>query len=75
MNSPKEPAPNSASNSAEAYVGIGMTIAWLGLLGVLLGWAEWLRHETKIAWIWLPIGVIGIVIGVICALIGRGKKS
>lgn len=74
MNSPEEPTPRS-SISSEALVGIGMTVLWLGLLGVLLGWAEWMRLEHKIATTWLVIGAVGMVIGAVCALMGRGKKS
>ncbi len=74
MNPSEKPTPRSSSVSPEAYVGIGMTLLWLGLLGALLGWAEVLRHEPKVAWIWLPLGAVLMVIGAIAAMIGRAKK-
>lgn len=76
MNSTEQnPSSPKSSISAEALVGIGMTLAWLGLLGLLLGWAEWLRHELAIAWIWLPLGAVVMVVGAITAMIGSGRKK
>ncbi len=76
MNPPEQiPPPPKSSISAEALVGIGMTLTWLGLLGLLLGWAEVLRHEMAVAWIWLPFGAVVMVVGVITAMIGSGRKK
>ena len=60
--------------SAEAIVGLGITIAWLGLLCVMLGWAEALRKVPAAAWIWLPLGAVLIVVGGLAAFMGRPAK-
>ncbi len=60
--------------SPEAIIGLGITVAWLGLLCVMLGWAEALRQEPAVAWIWLPLGAVLIVAGAIAAMTGRGKR-
>ncbi|MGI9086794.1 MAG: hypothetical protein ACR2HH_03475 [Chthoniobacterales bacterium] len=74
MNPPDEPTPRSSSISAEALVGIGMTLTWLGLLGILLGWAEWLRKVPSVAVIWLSLGAVMMIVGAITAVAGRRKK-
>ncbi len=60
--------------SAEAMVGLGFTVAWLGLLCLLLGWAEVLRQEMAVAWIWLPLGAIMMIAGLIAAMLGKSRK-
>ena len=62
--------------SAEAMIGTGITIASLGVLFLLLGWAQWMRQVHDAAVILLAIGGIMFVLGAIGALMGRsGKKS
>lgn len=62
--------------SAEAIVGLGVTIASLGVLVLLLGWAQWMRHVRDVATIFLWIGGGMFLVGLIAALIGRaGKRS
>ena len=61
--------------SAEALVGLGITIAALGLLGVLLGWAQHMRSVPESAMVWLGLGGACVVLGVIIAATGRAKKG
>jgi hypothetical protein len=76
MKSPKAPARfEGAAMSAEALVGLGMTIAGLGLLGLLLGWAQHMRSVPESAVLWLCAGGAGVVLGGIIATAGRAKKG
>lgn len=61
--------------SAEAMVGLGITIGALGLLGVLLGWAQQMRAVPASALLWFGIGAGGIVLGVIIAAAARMRKG
>lgn len=60
--------------SSEALVGTGITIAELGILCLLLGWAEHMRSVPKMAWTWLALGVVLFVLGGIAALSPRFKN-
>jgi len=64
-----------AAMSAEALVGLGITIAALGLLGLLLGWAQKMRSVPESAMLWLGIGAGCVVIGAIIAAAGRARKG
>ena len=59
--------------SSEALVGTGITIAELGILCLLLGWAQYMRSVPKLAWTWLTLGVVLFVLGGIAALSPRFK--
>jgi hypothetical protein len=61
--------------SAEALVGLGITIAGLGLLGLLLGWAQHMRSVPESAMLWLCAGAACVVLGGIIAAAGRAKKG
>ena len=61
----------SFSLSPEARLGTGITIAGLGLLGVLLGCAEHMRSEPGVGNGWLIVGAIFMIVGIIMALSGR----
>jgi hypothetical protein len=61
--------------SAEALVGLGITIAAFGLLGVLLGWAQHMRSVPESAMLWLGLGGVCVVLGVIIAASARAKKG
>ena len=75
MNSPEESTPARTSFlSAEAMVGIGITIAMSGLLFVMLGWAQHMREVKEAAWILLPLGAVLIVLGVFAARAGRARR-
>jgi DMSO reductase anchor subunit len=65
----------SGAMSAEALVGLGITIAALGLLGVLLGWAQHMRSVPDSAMLWLGIGGACVVVGIIIAATARAKKG
>jgi hypothetical protein len=74
MNATDKPRPfKMPTMSAEALVGTGITIAELGILCLLLGWAEHMRSVPKIAGIWLVLGVVLFVLGGIAALSPRFK--
>ena len=76
MNTPEEPSrQRTASMSPEAIIGLGITVAWLGLLCVMLGWAQWLRHVPSAAWIWLPLGGVLMIAGGLAAFIGQSRKQ
>lgn len=53
--------------SSEAIVGIGVTVAELGVLCLLLGWAEHMRSVPKIALIWLGLGAVLAILGGLAA--------
>jgi hypothetical protein len=76
MNAPKSlPRSESAAMSAEALVGLGITIAALGFLGVLLGWAQHMRSVPDSAMVWLGTGGACVVVGIIIAAAARAKKG
>jgi hypothetical protein len=76
MNAPKRlPRSESAAMSAEALIGLGITIAALGLLGLLLGWAQHMRSVPESAMLWCGVGGTCVVLGVIIAAGGRAKKG
>lgn len=72
MNSSEKPR-GLATLSSEALVGIGVTIAWLGLMCLLLGWAEYMRSVPGIALIWLVLGIVLVVLGGIAAVSARSR--
>jgi uncharacterized protein (DUF58 family) len=59
--------------SSEALVGIGITLAWLGLMCLLLGWAEYMRSVPKIGLIWLVLGVALVIVGGFIAALPRTR--
>lgn len=61
--------------SAEAVVGLGITIAALGFLGVLLGWAQHMRSVPEGAMFWLSLGGGCVILGIIIAVAARAKKG
>ena len=76
MSAPKRPDESEgAAMSAEAMVGLGITIAALGLLGLLLGWAQRMRAVPESATLWLGIGGGCVLLGVIIAAAARARKG
>jgi len=76
MNTHEEPPRSrNAIMSPEAIIGLGVTVAWLGLLCVMLGWAEALRHVSAVARIWLPLGAVLMIGGGIGAFVGHSRKG
>jgi hypothetical protein len=72
MNSSEKPR-GLATISSEALVGIGITVAWLGLMCLLLGWAEYMRSVPKIALIWFALGVTLFVLGALTTALAWSK--
>jgi hypothetical protein len=61
--SEKPRQPGTAMISSEALVGIGITIAEIGLLCLMLALAELLRSVPKIALVWLALGAVLMTVG------------
>lgn len=75
MNAPKISNPSEiAAISSEALVGLGITIAALGLLGLLLGWAQHMRSVPGAAMFLGGLGAGGMVLGIIIAAASRAAK-
>ncbi|HEV2803447.1 MAG TPA: hypothetical protein VGW57_00820 [Chthoniobacterales bacterium] len=76
MNAPKAARQSErAAMSAEALVGLGITIAALGLLGLLLGWAQHMRAVPESALLWLGVGAGCVVLGVFIAAAARARRG
>jgi hypothetical protein len=76
MNAPKRAEQSErAAMSAEALIGLGITIAALGLLALLLGWAQHMRAVPDSAVAWLGLGAVCVVVGVIIAGAARTRKG
>ncbi len=75
MNPSEEPTPTRTSAmSAEALVGLGITAGSLGILFLLLGWAQSMRQVHQASFILLAIGAVLVVIGGLTAMIARSKR-
>ena len=75
MNTREEPPPTrNTIMSPEAIIGLGVTVAWLGLLCVMLGWAQALRQVPAGAWTWLPLGAVLMIVGGLGAFVGQSRK-
>jgi hypothetical protein len=59
--------------SSEALVGTAITVAALGILCLLLGWAQHMRSMPTMAWPWLALGAVLFVLGGITAISPRFK--
>lgn len=76
MDSPDEPLQKrTRSISAEAIIGTGVTIAAIGVLFLLLGWAQAMRDVHPASWILLGLGVACVVLGGITAAAAAPKKK
>jgi hypothetical protein len=74
MNTSEQPRkPGTPKISSEAIVGIGITVAEIGLLCLMLALAEHLRSVPRMASIWLALGVVLMIIGGLTAAIGRSR--
>jgi hypothetical protein len=60
--------------SFEAILGIGITIAELGLLCLMLALAERLRSVPKVALIWLALGAVLVIVGGLTAAFAWSKN-
>ena len=75
MNASEKPSPSETPTiSAEAFIGIGITIAGLGVLCLLLGWAQHMRSVPAIGWIWLVLGVVLLVLGGLAVAFPRSRN-
>jgi hypothetical protein len=75
MNAPKKPDQSGIVGiSGEALIGIGITIAALGLLCLLLGTAEHFRSVPTVAVVWFAFGAGMVVLGSIIAVAGRARR-
>lgn len=55
-------------------IGIGITIASLGLLGLLLGWAQQMRSVPNWAAVWFSLGAILAIAGIVIIALGGALK-
>jgi uncharacterized MnhB-related membrane protein len=69
---PAQPQPPAIS--AEAMIGIGITIAALGLLGLLLGWAQQMRSVPDVAFVWFVIGGVLTTVGIVVTVLAKARK-
>jgi hypothetical protein len=63
------------SDSSEAIVGTGITVAALGVMFLLLGWAQWMREVHSAAVILLALGAVLFVAGGVVAGMGKSRKG
>jgi hypothetical protein len=76
MNLPDDPQRNRTSKlSAEAMIGLGITVGAFGLMFLLLGWAQHMREAKNAAAILLAIGAVMFVGGALAALSGSRRRS
>jgi len=64
----------TAAISSQALVGLGIAIAALGVLGLLLGWAQQMRSVPDGAMVGFGIGAVCVVVGGMIAAAARLKK-
>jgi hypothetical protein len=62
------------TTSAEAMIGIGITIASLGILSLLLGWAQQMRSVPNWAVVWFALGAILAIVGILTAAVAGVRK-
>ena len=66
-----EPTPDSS----EAIVGTGVTVGAIGIMFLLLGWAQSMREQPSAAVILCIIGAVLLVAGGIVAGMGKSRKG
>ena len=75
MNPPETPQRNrTTALSAEAMIGLGITIGMFGVLFLLLGWAQVMRQAKDSSIVLLVIGAVLFAIGAIAALSGWRRR-
>jgi hypothetical protein len=60
--------------SPEAMIGLGITVGSLGLLGLLLGWAQQMRDVPNSAAVWFALGAVLAIVGVLIVAIGGVRR-
>ena len=74
MNPPAEPQrPRTSLLSSEAIIGIGLTIAAVGLMCLLLGLAQFLREVERATWILVPLGALLLILGAVATVMAQAK--
>ena len=73
MNTSGKPDNYRAPASFQGLIGIGITIAALGVLGLLLGVAEHFRAFASVALVWFAIGAVLVVIGGLITAVAWSK--
>ena len=71
---PIPPQKTRRSFSSEAVIGAGVTVAALGVLLLLLGWAQAMRQVPSASLILLVIGAICVALGVVVTLLAPKRK-
>lgn len=55
-------------------IGIGITVGSLGLLGLLLGWAQQMRGISNWAAVWLALGAVLAIAGILIAAVAGARR-
>jgi hypothetical protein len=66
--------PRKLAISSEAMIGIGITVGSFGLLGLLLGWAQQMRGISTWAAVWLAIGAVLAIVGILIAAVAGVRR-
>lgn len=75
MTTPEKPAKRQLlAMSSEAVIGTGITIAALGLLALLLGWAQQMRAVPSWASVWFVLGAILAISGLLIVAVGGARR-
>jgi hypothetical protein len=75
MITPEKPAKRQLlAMSSEAMIGTGITLASIGLLGLLLGWAQQMRAVPSWASVWFALGAILAISGLVIVAVGGARK-
>ena len=86
MDTPEQPSTPASSTppaaagtvrriSREGVVGTGITVAAIGVLFLLLGWAQWMRLERNAAIILLLIGAVLLIAGAVTTMFAPAEKQ
>ena len=60
--------------SPEAMIGLGITVGSLGLLGLLLGWAQQMRDVPNWAAVWFALGAVLAIAGILIVAVGGARR-
>jgi hypothetical protein len=75
MITPEKPAKRQLlAMSSEAMIGTGITVASIGLLGLLLGWAQQMRAVPSWASVWFTLGAILAISGLLIVVVGGARR-
>jgi hypothetical protein len=76
MKTPDDPTTReSTSDSSEGIIGTGVTVGAIGVLFLLLGWAQAMRQVPSAAMILCIIGAVLVVGGIVVAASGKSRKK